>query len=377
MKNQGIYVHIPFCVKKCNYCDFNSFCASETVQDIYTDALCNEIKSFGKIKKIDADSVFFGGGTPTLLKEENLEKIISAIKESINLMPDTEFTVECNPKTANLKKLKTLFDLGVNRLSLGVQSLDDKILKTLGRAHDLKDFIECFAAARIAGFENISFDLMFALPDQTEKIWQTTLENAIKFEPKHISAYGLQLEEGTLFYENQENYNFPDEDENRKMYEFLVEFLKGKGYNRYEISNFALPGYESRHNLKYWDLTEYVGFGLGSSSFFEGVRYQNPEKMEEYLEFADNFHSLWENSEKETENSLISEYMFLGLRLEKGVNNLDFKEKFNKSFFEIFKREIDENVQKGLLIKENNRIYLSKKGFDLANSVMSDFLLED
>ena len=377
MKNQGIYVHIPFCVKKCNYCDFNSFCASDTVQDIYTDALVNEIKSFGKIKKIDADSVFFGGGTPTLLKEENLEKIISAIKESINLMPDTEFTVECNPKTANLKKLKTLFNLGVNRLSLGVQSLDDKILKTLGRAHDLKDFIECFAAARIAGFENISFDLMFALPDQTEKIWQTTLENAIKFEPKHISAYGLQLEEGTLFYENQENYNFPDEDENRKMYEFLVEFLKEKGYERYEISNFAIPGFESRHNLKYWDLTEYVGFGLGSSSFFEGVRYQNPEKMEEYLEFADNFHPLWENAEKETENSLISEYMFLGLRLEKGVNNLDFKEKFNKSFFEIFKREIDENVKKGLLIKENNRIYLSKKGFDLANSVMSDFLLED
>jgi oxygen-independent coproporphyrinogen-3 oxidase len=377
MRKNGIYIHIPFCVKKCNYCDFNSFCASDTVQDIYTDALVNEIKSFGKIKKIDADSVFFGGGTPTLLKEENLEKIISAIKASINLMPDTEFTVECNPKTANLRKLKHLFDLGVNRLSLGVQSLDDKILKTLGRAHDLKDFIECFAAARIAGFENISFDLMFALPDQTEKIWQTTLENAIKFEPKHISAYGLQLEEGTLFYENQANYKFPDDEQNRKMYEFLVEFLKSKGYERYEISNFAIPGFESRHNLKYWDLTEYVGFGLGSSSFFEGVRYQNPEKMEEYLEFADNFHPLWENAEKETENSLISEYMFLGLRLEKGVNNLEFKEKFNKSFFEIYKKEIDQNVNNGLLIKENNRIYLSKKGFDLANSVMSDFLLED
>lgn len=377
MRKNGIYIHIPFCVKKCNYCDFNSFCASDTVQDIYTDALVNEIKSFGKIKKIDADSVFFGGGTPTLLKEENLEKIISAIKESINLMPDTEFTVECNPKTANLRKLKHLFNLGVNRLSLGVQSLDDKILKTLGRAHDLKDFIECFASARIAGFENISFDLMFALPDQTEKIWQTTLENAIKFEPKHISAYGLQLEEGTLFYENQANYKFPDDEQNRKMYEFLVEFLKSKGYNRYEISNFAIPGFESRHNLKYWDLTEYVGFGLGSSSFFEGVRYQNPEKMEGYLEFADNFHPLWENAEKETQNSLISEYMFLGLRLEKGVNNLEFKEKFNKSFFEIYKKEIDQNVNNGLLIKENNRIYLSKKGFDLANSVMSDFLLED
>ncbi len=377
MKNRGIYVHIPFCVKKCNYCDFNSFCASDMVQNIYTESLVNEIKSFGKIQKIDADSVFFGGGTPTLLNEENLEKIITAIKDNINILPDTEFTVECNPKTANLKKFKVLKDLGVNRLSLGVQSLDDKILKTLGRCHNLKDFMECYAAARIAGFENISFDLMFAVPNQTEKIWEKTLSDAVKFEPKHISAYGLQLEENTYFYENQEKYNFPDDAENRKMYEFLVEFLKEKGYNRYEISNFAQKGFESRHNLKYWDLTEYVGFGLGSSSFFEGVRYQNPEKMENYLEFADNFEPLWEKGEKESEKDLISEFMFLGLRLEKGVSNLDFKEKFNKSFFEIFRKEIDKNVKCGLLIKENNRIYLSKKGFDLANSVMSDFLLED
>ena len=377
MKNRGIYVHIPFCVKKCNYCDFNSFSASDTVQDIYTDALLSEIKSFGKHKKITADTVFFGGGTPTLLSEQNLEKIILAIKENIDIASDNEFTVECNPKTASLGKFRLLRELGVNRLSLGVQSMDDKILKTLGRCHNLKDFIESYASARIAGFENISFDLMFALPGQTEKIWQKTLEDAVKFAPRHISAYGLQLEEGTYFYDNQENYNFPDDDRNRRMYEFSVDFLKEKGYNRYEISNFAQNGFESRHNLKYWDLTEYVGFGLGSSSFFEGVRYQNPEKMEKYLEFADNFEPLWEKGEKESENDLISEYMFLGLRLEKGVNNLDFKEKFGKSFFEIYKKEIDENVKNGLLVKENNRIYLSKKGFDLANSIMSDFFQEE
>lgn len=377
MKNLGIYVHIPFCVKKCNYCDFNSFCASSEAQNIYTDSLVNEIKSFGKAKKIKADSVFLGGGTPTLLSEENLEKIITAIKENITLLPDTEFTTECNPKTANLRKFRLLKDLGVNRLSLGVQSMDDKILKTLGRCHNLKDFMECYASARVAGFENINFDLMFAVPDQTEKIWHKTLKDAIKFEPDHISAYGLQLEEGTYFYENQGSYKFPDDDTNRRMYEFLVEFLKQKGYNRYEISNFSKKGFESRHNLKYWDLTEYVGFGLGSSSFFEGARYQNPEIMADYLDFADNFEPLWEKSEKESQNDLISEFMFLGLRLEKGVNNLDFKEKFGKSFFEIYKKEIDQNTKNGLLIKENNRIYLSKKGFDLANSVMSDFLLEE
>ena len=376
MKNLGIYVHIPFCVKKCNYCDFNSSSASDEVQNIYTDSLVNEIKEFGKLKKVTADTVFLGGGTPTLLGEKNLEKIITAIKENIIIAPDNEFTIECNPKTANLGTFRILRDLGVNRVSLGVQSMDDEILKILGRVHNLKDFIECFASARIAGFENINFDLMFAVPNQTEKIWQTTLETAVKLEPKHISAYGLQLEEGTYFYENQENYKFPDDEENRRMYELLVEFLGSKGYNRYEISNFAIPGFESRHNLKYWDLTEYVGFGLGSSSFFEGVRYQNPEVMADYLDFADNFTPFW-NGEKQSENDLISEFMFLGLRLQKGVSDLDFKAKFGKSFFEIFSKEIAENVEKGLLIKENDRIYLSSKGFDLANSVMSDFLLED
>ena len=376
MKNLGIYVHIPFCVKKCNYCDFNSSSASDEVQNIYTDSLVNEIKEFGKLKKVTADTVFLGGGTPTLLGEKNLEKIITAIKENIIIAPDNEFTIECNPKTANLGKFRVLRDLGVNRVSLGVQSMDDEILKILGRVHNLKDFIECFASARIAGIENINFDLMFAVPNQTEKIWQTTLETAVKLEPKHISAYGLQLEEGTYFYENQENYKFPDDEENRRMYELLVEFLGSKGYNRYEISNFAIPGFESRHNLKYWDLTEYVGFGLGSSSFFEGVRYQNPEVMADYLDFADNFTPFW-NGEKQSENDLISEFMFLGLRLDKGVSDVDFKQKFGKSFFEIFKKEIAENVEKGLLIKENDRIYLSSKGFDLANSVMSDFLLED
>ena len=208
MKNLGIYVHIPFCVKKCNYCDFNSSSASDEVQNIYTDSLVNEIKEFGKLKKVTADTVFLGGGTPTLLGEKNLEKIITAIKENIIIAPDNEFTIECNPKTANLGKFRVLRDLGVNRVSLGVQSMDDEILKILGRVHNLKDFIECFASACIAGFENINFDLMFAVPNQTEKIWQTTLETAVKLEPKHISAYGLQLEEGTYFYENQQNYKF-------------------------------------------------------------------------------------------------------------------------------------------------------------------------
>lgn len=373
----GIYVHIPFCIKKCNYCDFNSFSADDGVQNEYTAALVNEIRAFGKSEKIEADSVFIGGGTPTLLSDENLEKVILALKKAINLDLDTEFTIECNPKTANLKKFRLLKDLGVNRLSLGVQSLCDATLKTLGRAHNVKDFLECYAAAKIAGFENINFDLMFAVPNQSRKNWEKTVEYAVKFEPAHISAYGLQLEENTYFYDHQNQYLFPSDEQNRQMYSFLTDYLKEKGYLQYEISNFAKDGFFCRHNLKYWDLTDYVGVGLGSSSFYKGVRYNNPEKLDDYLNFSQNFVPLWEQNPVQSETDLISEYMFLGLRLIKGVKGSDFEEKFKRNMFDIYSDAIENNIRLGLLNYEGDRIFLSPKGLDLANSVMSDFILDE
>ncbi len=377
MNKPGIYIHIPFCIKKCNYCDFNSFSANSDAQNEYTATLVNEIKSFKNYESIEADSIFIGGGTPTLLSDENLEKIISALKESVAFAPDTEFTIECNPKTANLKKFRLLKELGVNRLSLGVQSLCDATLKTLGRVHNVKDFLECYAAAKIAGFENINFDLMFAIPNQSQKNWEKTVKTAIKFEPAHISAYGLQLEENTYFYEHQNQYLFPSDEQNRQMYNFLVDYLEESGYLQYEISNFAKEGFSCRHNLKYWNLTDYIGFGLGSSSFYKGVRYQNPEKTEDYLKFAQNFVPLWEQNPAESEKDLISEYMFLGLRLNKGIKGSDFEEKFNRSMFDIYPDAIEKNIKLGLLNYEGDRIFLSPKGFDLANSVMSDFILDE
>ena len=376
MNKAGIYVHIPFCVKKCNYCDFNSFASGEHTQNEYINSLISEITQFAKIKNLQADSVFIGGGTPTLLSENHLEKLIVAINESFSLDKNTEFTIECNPKTASLKKFRLLKSLGVNRLSIGVQSLNDKILKTLGRCHNTKDFLECFAAAKIAGFENINFDLMFAVPNQKQKTFEKTVRDAIKLAPAHISAYGLQLEENTYFYENKDTYNFPSDEQNRKMYEFLVDYLKDNDYRQYEISNFAKDGYACKHNLKYWDLTDYVGFGLGSSSFFENARYQNPADLGEYFDFCNNFTPLWENAQKQAENDLIEEFMFLGLRLTKGVSNTDFVKKFGKSMFDIYEKVIEKNLNLGLLNRDRDSIFLSKKGFDLANSVMSDFLLD-
>jgi len=377
VKKCGIYIHIPFCIKKCNYCDFNSFAATSDVQSEYVIALQKEFESFKKCQEVCADTVFIGGGTPTLLEDSNLEKIILSLKQNISLADDTEFTIECNPKTASLKTFRLLKSLGVNRLSLGVQSLCDATLKILGRSHNVKDFLECYSAARIAGFENINFDLMFAVPNQSQKNWEKTVETAIKFEPAHISAYGLQLEENTYFYEHQNSYLFPSDEQNRKMYDFLIDRLLESGYNQYEISNFAKQGFECRHNLKYWDLTDYVGFGLGASSFYKGVRYQNPEKVQEYVSFANNFTPLWEINEKQSRADLISEYMFLGLRLTKGVNNSDFEEKFKISMFRLFPDVIEKNIKAGLLNYEGDRIFLSRKGLDFANLVMSDFILSN
>ena len=375
LKPLGLYVHIPFCVKKCYYCDFNSFSCNEDVHEKYIDAVISEIEKLENYaQKYYLDTIFIGGGTPSILKEALIEKLCNKIKTSFYIDDDVEWTIECNPGAVNLSKFRTYKELGINRISMGVQSLDEDELKSIDRIHGLKEFMESYAAAKIAGFENINFDLIFSLPFQTEEKFRDTAQKIMLYKPTHISAYSLQLEEGTRLYEMQDELTFPDEDENRRMYESAKDIFGKNGYIQYEISNFSLPGFESKHNLKYWSQEEYLGLGLGASSYFENCRYDNPDKFDAYTEFAENKKVLHLEGKKLTEEEQMSEFMFMGLRKTKGVSDIDFRNRFSQSFFEIYSDIIEKHVKNGLLVKEDNRVFLSSKGLDLANNVMCDFV---
>lgn len=375
MKELGIYVHIPFCIRKCKYCDFASFVESSDVQDKYTDYIVKEINSYkGKAESYVVNSIFFGGGTPSVLSSINMHRIITAIKATFYISDDAEISLECNPKTASFTKLKNYIKMGFNRISLGVQSLDDKLLRAIGRAHTSKDFLESYAMVKLAGFKNINYDLMFALPEQDFNSFKNTCDTIIKLEPEHISCYSLILEENTPLFEEQDFYTFADEEENRQMYEYAKKLFKEKGYEQYEISNFAKKGYECEHNLKYWEMKDYLGFGLSASSFFENKRNTNPSTLDKYFKLIENFKYPFDEIKKEDKKDLMSEFMFLGLRKIKGINDNDFKEIFGESFFDVYKTEIEKHINNGLLIKEEENIRLSDKGLDLANYVMSDFV---
>ena len=374
LKKLSLYVHIPFCIQKCYYCDFASFVCNSDVQDKYTTYLLKEIDLIkDNFKGHYLDTVFFGGGTPTNLTEKNLLLIMNKIKASFYIDDDAEFSIECNPKTADFNKFKFLRELGFNRLSIGVQALDDDILRKIGRAHNVKDFLECYASLKLAGFENVNYDLMFALPDQRFEDFKKTARDIVKFKPTHISCYSLTLEENTPLYKNIHKYYTADDEENRNMYGFAKKFFEENGYLQYEISNFAKRGFECRHNLKYWELGEYIGIGSSASSFFNNARHTNPHLIEDYMKFIDDYKFPYIEP-TETEKDLMGEFMFLGLRKTNGIKDKEFTELFNKSFFDVYKEEIENNMQKGLLIKENDTIKLTTKGQDLANIVMSDFV---
>ncbi len=376
LKELGLYIHIPFCIKKCSYCDFNSHSADTAEQEEYVSALICELESISAHTKGHyLNTIFFGGGTPSILQVPLFEKICDCIRRSFNIDDSAEFTVECNPGTVDFNKMKAYKSLGVNRLSFGVQSLDENTLKVIGRVHTLGDFYNAYAASRLAGFTNINYDLMFSLPNQTQENWEYTLEKILKYEPTHISAYALKLEEGTPMYENRGSYTFPDDEADRRMYHTACEILKSAGFERYEISNFAKQGFKSRHNLKYWDMSEYIGAGLGASSYFDGVRYENPQKMDEYIKFTQSFTPLYKEHTPLTQNEQMEEFMFLALRTEAGVSAEKFADMFSKDMFALFEKPINTHTQNRLLENDGQRIYLTDKGFDLANFVMSDFLL--
>lgn len=382
LKTLGIYIHIPFCVKKCNYCDFVSFTCNNNDFSTYTLALINEIKYYGKIygkygiNRV-ISTIYMGGGTPSILPPKLLEEIIIALKNNFNIIDDYEFTIECNPGTLSKEKLLLYKKIGINRLSIGLQSTKASELETLGRIHSYEDFLVSYNLARSLNFKNISIDLMSSLPNQNLDSYKDSLQKIIALKPEHISSYSLIIEEGTPFYEkyNENEELLNDEETERKMYYLTKELLHNEGYERYEISNYSKKGMHSRHNSLYWTMDDYLGFGLNSSSFINNERYKNTSTLTEYIEFSNEPKKQIKDRTLLSDDDFISEFMFLGLRITNGISKSKFKLLTKKDIMNVFETEINKLINEELLISEGDSIRLSDKGIDLSNYVFSHFIL--
>lgn len=373
-KGISLYIHVPFCKQKCLYCDFPSFSGKENLMYKYVSSLCKEIDS--KVDK-KVNTIFIGGGTPTYLSLECLNILKSSI-DKLNKAINLEFTVEGNPDSFNKAKLEIFKSMGVNRLSIGLQAWQNKLLKKLGRIHNLEQFIDVYNEARNIGFNNINIDLMFGLPDQSIEDWKETITKVTELNPEHISCYSLIVEEGTPFYnmDKKGELNLPNEDDTVNMYDFVVEFLRDKGYFQYEISNFSKQGLECKHNLAYWDLKNYIGCGSGAHSYVDGLRYRNYDSIERYIYMMKKYGEAIEEKNNNTIKDEMEEFMFLGLRKIEGISIKDFNKKFGIDINDIYEDVIKKYIEKKLLLKSGDRIYLSKEGIKLSNQVMCEFILE-
>jgi oxygen-independent coproporphyrinogen-3 oxidase len=377
----GLYVHIPFCARKCFYCDFLSFAqADASAIDAYADALVFEIERQGEIygNGFLADSVFLGGGTPSLLSAAQLARVLTALHRSFSFAKNCETTMEANPGALDERGFDAALSHGVNRLSMGAQSFKDEHLRTLGRIHARADILAGFAAARRAGFGNINLDLMFAFPGQTPADWRDTLAEAVALGPEHVSFYSLESEEGTPLWASVRNgeLTMTDEDTDREMYRFAVRTLADAGYARYEISNAARPGFRCRHNLKYWSLDDYLGLGLGAHSCADGVRFSNTEDLRAYIAAAQGGRatSFRAHAHVSARGERIAEYMFLGLRRTEGVLEADYAKVFGEDMRARFGKEIDSLTQEGLLESEDGALRLTPTGTDVSNRVFVRFV---
>ncbi len=369
----GLYVHIPFCKSKCYYCDFNSFANCDEYIVPYFSALIQEAAFRAKHhNSLVFDTLYFGGGTPSYVKADLLAKTIETFCEVFILAKDTEITVECNPGTINSEGFKILKAAGVNRLSMGLQSADDKALKTLGRIHTLDEFNSCFFFARECGFDNISLDLMYGLPGMTMKDWEYSLEKAIKFDPEHISTYALKIEEGTPF--SKMNLDLPDDDLCADMYERSVKILEASHYQRYEISNFAKSGYESKHNLKYWRCDDFLGLGAGAYSCLDGKRFSNHCNLKDYIASVQKSEIAIRDTIELSDFDKMSEFVFLGLRCVKGISLMEFETRFKKNITEVFGDSIKKYCDLGFMIQTGDQLKLSDKGFFVSNTIFADFV---
>ena len=381
-KKLELYVHIPFCEKKCLYCDFLSFSAEDDLHKAYVDKLIEEIRVQAKnYSDYQISSIFIGGGTPSVIKAVYISNIMSAIYEAFIVESLAEVTIECNPGTVDIDKLLVYKQSGINRISVGLQSSIDKELQHLGRVHTYADFLYSYEKIRESGYKNVNIDLMSALPWQTLDSWKSTLKKVVMLKPEHISAYSLIIEEGTEFskiYGSPEGRKFlPTEEVERDMYHSTIDILKNYGYERYEISNYAKPGYESKHNIGYWTGEEYLGFGIGASSYVYGRRFHVEKDIKKYLDInmKRDIMPLYQNIHELSTKEKMEEFMFLGLRLTKGVLVTDFYDRFGMELIDVFEKPIQKNISFGLLKYENLYLRLTDKGLDLSNRVMGDFLL--
>ncbi|MCR5228162.1 MAG: radical SAM family heme chaperone HemW [Eubacterium sp.] len=395
-KPLSIYVHIPFCKHKCMYCDFLSFEGETSTKKIqYINALMSEIRMYKPYAdRYIVKTIYIGGGTPSFLDEAMIGNVINTIKHIFKVDRFPEITIEVNPGTIKYTDLLAYREYGINRLSIGLQSADDEILRLMGRIHNYEEFVDGFEAARRAGFENISVDAMTSLPGQDMHTMVDTLTRITELGPEHISVYSLQVEDGTKLKERPDLLNMiPDEDTDRSMYYMTKKVLKVAGYERYEISNYSKPGYESRHNMVYWTGGQYIGLGIGASSYFKGERFSNIKNLDNYIEICDDVREeltkdtdriklydsatsiLRENVQTIFLESRIEEYMFLGLRMIKGINRKDFSEKFNRDVFELYGDIINKYVDQGYMYADENVVALTDKGIDVSNYILSDFML--
>lgn len=375
MESISLYIHIPFCKQKCLYCDFPSYSGKETLMTNYINALNKEILEKAQDYKIN--SIFIGGGTPSYLNNDNLQSLLLTINK-LKLKKDLEFTVECNPGTLNKTNLDIMRKYNVNRISIGVQSANNYILKEIGRIHNYEDFKNNYSLARSLGFDNINVDLMFGLPNQTIEDWKESLEKIAKLQPDHISAYSLIIEEGTGFYSlyKQDKLNLPEEETEREMYSITKEILNKYGYHQYEISNFAKEGKECFHNKVYWKCDEYIGLGVSASSFVNGKRIKNIDKIEEYIDKINDNKDVIQESYENSLNDSMEEFIFMGLRMIEGIEIDKFKKRFNKDIYEVYGNIIQKNIKEELLSYSSGKLHLTPRGIELSNYVMSDFILE-
>ena len=376
MNTLGVYIHIPFCRAKCNYCAFVSQVCDETVQRSYVAALCGEISAAGGDFSVPVDTVFFGGGTPTVLNPADLAVILQTVRTSFSVAEGAEISLEANPGTAGLDSLRQLRQAGFNRVSFGVQSFDDAVLTGIGRIHRADDAERAIAEARTAGFENISLDLMYGLPLQTFSSWEKTMQRAVALAPRHISAYGLKVEEGTLLEKMLATGQsaLPPEEEEEAMYDRLNEFLPAQGFARYEISNFAPAGYECRHNLKYWNYQPYRGFGVAAHSFDGRERFANTEKIAYYVTQQATGGITEDFRETLSEATAMSEYVFLSLRTTQGLSGPAFTNRFGQDFLKIYAEEVARLINIGLLEEKNEGWRLTERGMKLGNQAFAEFL---
>lgn len=388
MKNIGIYIHIPFCKQKCYYCDFISYSKQDNLIEEYINAILEEIKDVAKGNKDDYENrrddlflvktIYIGGGTPSYINSKYIVKIVKLIKDEFKIAEDIEITLEVNPGTVNKEKLKDYYEIGINRLSIGLQSTNDELLKLIGRIHTYSEFEDAYNWARKVGFNNINADLIIGLPKQKIDDVEKSVKRLIELGLEHISVYSLILEEGTVLEKKVENKELElvSDDEERNMYWCAKKMLEENGYKHYEISNFAKNGYESKHNMDCWNQKEYIGFGVAAHSYTNNIRYSNIECVENYISNIKE-NRLEKNfvfNEKQTQSMKIREYMMLGLRKIDGVSIKKFKELFIANPIMIFKEELEKLIKEELLEIDGDYIKLTNKGLDLANLVWEEFI---